>query len=226
MNEEFFRALGAKRHRDSTATSATRLAPPVTPQAKRLTQSLIRAAGRSAGNRGKLEAELWSMALTDELTGLFNRRGFLLLAEQQLKLARRRNWGALLFFADVDGLKQINDSGGHAEGDQALVAAAAILRSTFRDSDILSRLGGDEFAALALEASGRDEIKIGARMRRNLGRHNSALSRFPLSLSVGIARFDGEMSLNDLLVAADQAMYERKKQSRAAKRSPGSPKLG
>lgn len=210
MNEELFGA---------------RLAPPVTPQAKRLTQSLIRAASRSAGNRGKLEAELWSMALTDELTGLFNRRGFLLLAEQQLKLARRRNWGALLFFADVDGLKQINDSVGHAEGDRALVAATGILRSTFRDSDILARFGGDEFTALALEASGRDQITIAARMRRNLDRHNSTLSRFPLSLSVGIARFDGETSLDDLLISADQVMYERKRQSREAQRLPDSPRL-
>jgi diguanylate cyclase (GGDEF)-like protein len=210
MKEELFRA---------------RLAPAVTPQAKRLTQSLIRAASRSAESRGKLEAELWSMALTDELTGLFNRRGFLLLAEQQLKLARRRNWGALLFFADVDGLKQINDSGGHAEGDRALVAATDILRSTFRDSDILARFGGDEFAALALEASGRDQITIAARMRRNLDRYNSNLSRFSLSLSVGIARFDGETSLDDLLISADQAMYERKRQSREPQRLPDSPRL-
>ena len=102
-----------------------------------------------------LQSELSSLALTDELTGLYNRRGFICLSEVQLKLARRSGCDMVLFFIDVDGLKQINDSFGHSEGDNALIRTAEVLRMTFRESDVLARIGGDEFGALAIEASGR-----------------------------------------------------------------------
>jgi diguanylate cyclase (GGDEF)-like protein len=160
-----------------------------------------------------LEGELRSLALTDDLTGLYNRRGFLAVATQQLKLARRNDKNFLVFFADLDNLKQINDSHGHMQGDLALIRAARALEQTFRDSDIVARLGGDEFAALALVASSRDQESILRRLERNLNRAGAKESRYELSLSVGVARFDPARpaSLGELIARADQAMYEEKR---------------
>src|SRR5437588_11406175 len=159
-----------------------------------------------------IERELRSLALTDDLTGLYNRRGFLASATQQLKLARRNTKESLLLFCDVDNLKKINDSYGHEEGDLALVRAADVLEQTFRDSDVLARLGGDEFAVLALEASSQYQGVILDRLEANLERSSASESRYRLSLSVGVGRFDPErpVSLRELLDQADQAMYEQK----------------
>src|SRR5690606_42003341 len=101
---------------------------------------------------------LENLSLVDDLTQLKNRRGFLELAKQALKVARREQHPLALFFMDLNGLKQINDSLGHLAGDQALVDAAEIIRGTFRDSDILGRWGCDEFVALAPVASGVDAL--------------------------------------------------------------------
>ncbi len=103
--------------------------------------------------RKRMEEEIRSLSLTDELTGLYNRRGFTLLAEREVKLARRIKKNMLMFFFDVNNLKIINDTHGHAQGDQALRDLAAILKETFREADIIARIGGDEFAALAVDAS-------------------------------------------------------------------------
>jgi GGDEF domain-containing protein len=122
------------------------------PESQRLSRAL-RLTVSCAVRQTLLERELRSLALTDDLTGLYNRRGFLASATQQLKLARRNTKESLLLFCDLDNLKQINDSYGHVEGDGALVRTADTLEQTFRHSDVLARLGGDEFAVLALEAS-------------------------------------------------------------------------
>ncbi len=160
-----------------------------------------------------LDRELRSLALTDDLTGFYNRRAFLALATQQLRVAIRKSQGLLLFFADVDYLKEINDTWGHREGDLALVRAADALERTFRNSDILARLSGDEFAVLALEASSQHEDVILRRLERNLKASNAGESRYELSLSVGAARFDpmNPVSLGELLTRADQAMYGQKR---------------
>jgi diguanylate cyclase (GGDEF)-like protein len=161
-----------------------------------------------------LERELRSLALTDDLTGLHNRRGFLVSATQQLKLARRNAQGLLLFFADVDNLKEINDSYGHQEGDLALIRVADALEQTFRDSDTLARLGGDEFGVVALEASSQNKEGILRRLEKNLEKSNADANefRYELSLSVGVAGFDPTyfVSLEELMAQADQAMYEQK----------------
>src|SRR6267143_4698500 len=122
------------------------------PDTKALTKLVVRAI-ECAVEQSRLDKELRSMALTDELTGLHNRRGFLSLATQQLRLALRNGHGLLLFFVDVDNLKETNDSYGHQEGDSVLVRFADALRETFRDSDVLARLAGDEFAVLAADTS-------------------------------------------------------------------------
>jgi diguanylate cyclase (GGDEF)-like protein len=160
-----------------------------------------------------LERELRSLALTDDLTCLYNRRGFFAAATQQLKLAHRNARGLLLFYCDVDNLKKINDSYGHREGDLALIRAADALEQAFRDSDVLARLGGDEFVALALEVSMQDQGVILRRLRNSLRKASAEESRYQLSLSVGVARFDPKsgVSLGDLMLKADQAMYEDKR---------------
>jgi diguanylate cyclase (GGDEF)-like protein len=160
-----------------------------------------------------VERELRHLALTDDLTCLYNRRGFFAAATQQLKLAQRYERGALLFFCDVDNLKHINDSFGHREGDLALVRTADALENAFRDSDILTRLGGDEFAALALETSSQDDGVILHRLEESLKKSNANESRYALSLSVGVARFDPQnaVSLGELMEKADRDMYEHKR---------------
>ena len=168
---------------------------------------------RCALRQYKVQARLGQLALTDELTGLYNRRGFFVLSERQLKLARRSSRGLWLFLIDVDGLKQINDSRGHAVGDQALIQTGEVLKATFRDSDVIARLGGDEFAVLAVGASGRSAALITARLQDRLRKAARPDSSFNLSLSSGVACFDPRCAstVEELLVQADQAMYDAKR---------------
>jgi two-component system, cell cycle response regulator len=174
---------------------------------------LLMRAVRCAAKQYMLQAELGNLALTDELTSLYNRRGFMALAERQLKLGRRSGREMLLFVMDVDRLKKINDSFGHFEGDRALKRTADALEETFRDSDVVARLGGDEFAVLAIEASGRSEAKIKTRLFECLKSTSAEQSRYELSLSLGLARFDpgSRSSIGELMAKADQAMYEQKR---------------
>jgi diguanylate cyclase (GGDEF)-like protein len=184
------------------------------------TNGLLSRAVQCAMKQHMLQRELCAQAFTDELTGLYNRRGFFSLAEQQLKLAVRTKRELLLFVIDVDGLKRINDKFGHSVGDLALTCAADALSATFRDSDILSRIGGDEFAVLALETSGQSQSAIVSRLHKSLKLVNTEESPYMLSLSVGSTRFDpGDThSLAELMQEADRAMYEVKR-SRKLERS-------
>ena len=168
-----------------------------------------------------LDKELRSLALTDDLTCLYNRRAFYALETQQLKVVRRKAQGLLLFFADVDCLKSINDTYGHREGDLALVRIADALERTFRNSDIIARLSGDEFAVLALEACSQDRATILRRLEENVQRVSAEEPRYKLSVSVGMVRFDPkhDVPLGDLLAKADRAMYQEKKAHPKAWRS-------
>jgi diguanylate cyclase (GGDEF)-like protein len=158
------------------------------------------------------QEELWSMAFTDDLTGLLNRRGFLLLADQQLKMSRRTGRGVLLFFADVDELKQINDHFGHGEGDAALVLTGQILRESFRDSDIIGRFGGDEFLILASEISEESEAALLRRLKERTKKANTREHRYTYSFRVGVARFDprSPCPLEELIAQADGSLYRQK----------------
>ena len=177
------------------------------------TRELLVRAVQCAAKQYILQTELGNLAFTDELTGLYNRRGFMAIGERQLKIGRRSGRGMLLFFIDVDGMKLINDSYGHCEGDLALKRTAKALKIAFRDSDIIARLGGDEFAVLAIEASGNSEATIRTRLCRALESCSAVELRYQLSLSLGAARFDsrGSDSFGELLARADQAMYEQKR---------------
>src|SRR6267142_2446325 len=152
-------------------------------------------------------------ALTDELTGLCNRRGFMAIAERQLKIGHRTGRGILLFFMDIDGMKEINDSFGHGEGDQVLRRTAKALKMTFRDSDVIARLGGDEFAVLAIEASDNSESAIRARLAEDLKTVSASETRYAINLSLGAVRINicSNASIGEWMVRADQAMYEQKR---------------
>ncbi|MBT8336798.1 MAG: GGDEF domain-containing protein, partial [Gemmatimonadetes bacterium] len=169
--------------------------------------------------RHRLISALRSLSLIDDLTGLYNRRGFTELGEQYLKLARRSGRAVTVVYLDVDRFKNINDTHGHPVGDQALRRVAKILRNTFRRSDIVARLGGDEFAVLALETSGEPAEWLAQRLREGVSVHNSSEDApFQLAASVGVARAvgDAEVSLDDLLAQADAAMYREKRAKQRA----------
>ncbi|MFH1176131.1 MAG: diguanylate cyclase [Acidobacteriota bacterium] len=188
-----------------------------------ITPALLLRSLRYAIERNRLQESLRSLALVDELTGLYNRRGLLRLGGQHLALARRARKGALILFADLDGLKNINDTWGHAVGDAALVEAAEVLRDTFRGSDVIARLGGDEFAVLALRVERGAAEVIGSRLERKLERANAEPERlFTLSLCAGVVYFPWQqpLLLEEMIARADAAMYERKRERRAPTHSP------
>ena len=164
----------------------------------------------------RLSSELEQLALTDELTGLRNRRGFLLLAEQGWRMARRTHAKCLLVFFDLDGLKDVNDTQGHPAGDGLIVDAAKVLTSVFRESDIVGRVGGDEFAVLSLLDKSDSAAAIDKRLQKQLDEFNEQAGRsFHLSMSFGIEELSGasDVSLEDLLSRADRAMDGQKRQN-------------
>jgi two-component system cell cycle response regulator len=179
-------------------------------------EKVLQRAASCAMRQSLLDREIRFLAVTDDLTGLFNRRGFLASATHHLKLAHRHSQDALLLFCDVDNLKGINDSFGHAAGDVALIRAANALADTFRDSDILARLSGDEFAVLASEASIPNRQAIVPRIEENLEKVNAEESRFKISFSIGMARFDSgaARTLGELMAHADWDMYLHKRRHR------------
>ncbi len=176
-------------------------------------KKLMMRAVHCAAKQYMLQAELGNLALTDELTGLCNRRGFMAIAERQLKIGHRTGRGILLFFMDIDGMKQINDTFGHGEGDQVLRRTAKALKMTFRDSDVIARLGGDEFAVLAIEASDNSESAIRARLAEDLKTVSAGETRYGINLSLGAVRINicSNASIGEWMVRADQAMYEQKR---------------
>ncbi|MGV8057200.1 MAG: diguanylate cyclase [Smithellaceae bacterium] len=171
-------------------------------------------------DRRKMEQDLETIAFTDQLTSLYNRRGFLNLAERQLKVSKRSKQKILLFFADIDRMKWINDNLGHEEGDKALINTARILVKTFRESDIISRVGGDEFAVLAINADEKTAEGLLNRLHKLINNSNSRKGRkYNLSISIGYAVFDPRHhdSLDDLMSRADIHMYEDKKRKKISR---------
>lgn len=167
-----------------------------------------------AVERQKLQVQQQNLSLTDELTGLFNRRGFLTLGEQQKKQAQRAKEKLLLVFADMDGLKNINDTWGHKEGDRAIADAARLIKESYRDSDIVGRLGGDEFIVLMLNGAREQAEASLKRLQEKLDEHNASGARpYALSLSLGVEEFDPQSgcSLEEMIAKADAAMYEQKR---------------
>jgi diguanylate cyclase (GGDEF)-like protein len=162
--------------------------------------------------RDRVEHEIRALSMTDVMTGLRNRRGFFLEAGQTFKVAQRQHASSAVIFADVDGLKVINDEFGHDAGDSLIRDAADIFRASFRKADVVARLGGDEFAAFTLNDEHPGVVL--QRIRSNLQAFNLMEERpYKLSLSTGIVQCDpgGDMSLLDYVTVADQQMYEHKR---------------
>ena len=178
----------------------------------------VQAIIRDITNDKQAEEALKAMSLVDDLTGLYNRRGFLTLAQQELKMVNRLKRETFLLFADLDGLKEINDTFGHLEGDQALIDMARILKESFREPDILARIGGDEFVILAKEGALEADPKIFMeRVRKNLDLYNEKTERnYRLSLSMGVVAYDPDqpVSIETLLAQADSLMYEEKQEKK------------
>ncbi len=167
--------------------------------------------------RQKAQSRLQNLSLVDELTGVYNRRGFMTIANQQVKLAQRTQTQWMIIFADVDGLKKINDTFGHPEGDQVLREVANLLKSTFRESDVIARIGGDEFAVLALAATESVAKSFIHRLQNMVDIHNAALGRkYRLSISLGLAHYDSQnpRRVEEVLAQADAAMYEHKRKQK------------
>lgn len=165
----------------------------------------------------RLEERLQNLAITDDLTGLYNRRGFKLMAEQELKHALRLNAETILLSIDVDNFKNINDTFGHDEGDKVLKLVASTLTLSFRSTDIISRWGGDEFVVLALDAPSGYVPLLSDRFQQNLSRDSlKSLLPYPLSVTIGMETTEilGDVSLNRLIMGADQNMYRQKKLKR------------
>jgi diguanylate cyclase (GGDEF)-like protein len=162
----------------------------------------------------KMEEKLHTLSIADSLTGLYNRRGFFIMADKQVKMARRMKRALLLLSVDLDGLKEINDRFGHQEGDLALVATANILKATYRESDIIARIGGDEFVVVQIGADQKNVEVTTARLQENIERHNVIGNRsYSLSISFGMSWYHRESprSIDELLANADKMMYEQKR---------------
>ncbi|MFZ5773364.1 MAG: GGDEF domain-containing protein [Thermodesulfobacteriota bacterium] len=167
-----------------------------------------------------LGQKLHDAAITDELTGLLNRRGFLVLAEQQLRISNRHHEQLYFFYCDIDNMKWINDTFGHKTGDQALIETAQVLKKTYREADTFSRLGGDEFAALlSCGPASQEEETIIQRFQKNLDALNGESGRrYELQISVGVVKCDMMhlCSIDEMMTQADAKMYQQKSRRKAA----------
>ncbi len=161
---------------------------------------------------------LHNLSLSDELTGLNNRRGFMILATALLKFARRAGQPPLcLLYIDLDSLKSINDALGHAAGDKIITHFARILTETFRDSDVIGRMGGDEFVVLTAAANETDLDGTRTLLQTNVDEHNRQTTPgFALSYSLGVIQVDltSSITMEELLAQADAAMYKHKQARR------------
>ncbi len=159
--------------------------------------------------------EICTISLTDELTGLLNRRGFLSLGTKTLEAASSRGQNGLLLFGDIDGLKKINDTYGHAAGDRAIIAEAEILKNVFGSADIIGRLGGDEFAIIAPDGCNVKIDDVRKKVEDKCREYNrTSGEQFTLSISLGVVEYGAkpeDYDVFNLLEIADSYLYEEKK---------------
>lgn len=167
--------------------------------------------------RKRFEAALQNLSLIDELTGLYNRRGFMAVTAQHLAAIRRNKKVPVILYADLDGLKKINDSLGHQAGDGAIIQTAEILKDTFRTSDIVARLGGDEFVVLAAIDKDESANSLTDRLQLRFELFNEQSNApYKLSISVGVMHFDvDDDSIEEVTARADLNMYEDKRRKQA-----------
>jgi diguanylate cyclase (GGDEF)-like protein len=171
----------------------------------------------------RYERDLHSLALVDELTGLANRRGFTLFGEQERTRARRDRRTPVVVFADIDGLKQVNDEHGHAGGDAAIQLVASALKSVLRESDIVARWGGDEFVALIGEGGEVVAELIDVRLHSAIAALRPSSLTFQVSVSVGMSPLDPTLPLAEALEQADAELYRKKRRNSGAMRQVDPP---
>ena len=167
--------------------------------------------------RKKAEEALRELAMTDPLTGLFNRRHFFSVAEYLLAEATRYKHPLSVMILDIDFFKQVNDSYGHAVGDEAIKLLAATIKSIIRASDVAARFGGDEFVILMPETDTEKAIKAAQRLQFSLAKRTIATSQkhFNFTLSIGSAGISEEVNTIDMLLEfADRALYVAKQGGR------------
>ncbi|MBA3016141.1 MAG: diguanylate cyclase [Proteobacteria bacterium] len=189
---------------------------------EQLVQDRTAELSKEISEKTKLEEALKRITITDELTGLYNRRGFMKLAEKQIQIANRHNNVLFMLYMDLDNMKSINDNFGHEMGDKALIETAQILKSVLRESDIVSRLGGDEFVALTQGSSSEEKGQtITNRLHEQLRIANFQAERpYELLMSIGFSMYNPEVpcSIDELLAQADSMMYEQKMKATDASR--------
>jgi diguanylate cyclase (GGDEF)-like protein len=161
---------------------------------------------RTVSRLRRTEEKLSRLALVDDLTGLANRRAFVTVGEQLLRVADRAGETVLVVYADLDGMKAINDRHGHAAGDEALRQAARLLRETFREADLVARIGGDEFCVLL--PGHASEAKASIDRLRDAAAGSAGFP--PVALSLGVAEGSPGCTIEDLIRRADAAMYADK----------------
>ncbi len=174
--------------------------------------SLIRSI-RYSIERHRLIQKLKTISITDELTGLYNRRGFAVLAKKQLEMAARFEKSLWLIYLDLDNMKVINDTFGHKEGDNALIDVSDILKRTFRESDIMARMGGDEFAIIAVNEATHESHEMVRRVQEVTDDFNAKTERpYKISFSIGVVACDivPDCDIDELLSIADKLMYREK----------------
>ncbi len=162
--------------------------------------------------RHEILQSLYKTTIVDELTGLYNRRGLHTLGNQQVELAKRHNDDIFIFYLDLDGMKEINDTLGHDYGDKALLTSSKIMHRTFRTTDILSRIGGDEFVVVAVKAQYEFIPIIIQRIKDYIKEENDNLKDYQISMSIGVSKvdLDHEAPLEDAIKNADKEMYRVK----------------
>ena len=182
---------------------------------KELSEALLQRSISFSCQRHQIQKQLRDLSLTDELTGLYNRRGFDQLLEQQISYAQRHNQPFLLITLDVNFFKAINDKFGHPIGDQALLDIAKALLESFRKHDMVARIGGDEFAVIAPNTTASEPL-----ISHLLDTLDSLKERpYTLAVSVGESLFDPQnpISTAELIAQADHKLYCSKKQAHQAR---------
>jgi diguanylate cyclase (GGDEF)-like protein len=164
----------------------------------------------------RLESRLQRMATRDQLTGAHNRHAFFQRAKNELARAKRFGHPLAVIMCDLDHFKEVNDTHGHAIGDEVLRTFALRCRADFRQTDIFARMGGEEFAALLVETDAEQALEAAGRIRSSAANRPipTEVGELTVTVSIGVTALTAEDSINDLLKRADEALYKAKETGR------------
>ena len=183
------------------------------------TRSTIDNLQKEITGRKQVAAKLRELSLVDQLTGLYNRKGFFTLVENQMEIAKRESKKVILVYAEVNGIKGINNKFGHQEGDMMILGTANNMKATFRKSDIIARIGSDEFVVFLSGAAEESIKRVIDRFKQSITIHNSKKrGKYELSIDIVLLKYDLEsgFSVDDMLARASELMYKGKKSGKKA----------